>query len=240
MTSLATPTTGEEQATQGVGARVGGYYYAHGAVATDPNFSRPQRISSEEVAALDKEVDENTSVSKWNHKNYHWEEQDRTDWVKTRLNELLGSITVNIGKKGSVCVSNVAVEGFMCVNVRKGKLIPLFELTLNVHWTGRMEDARNGPTIVTGMMPTRELNFEDAPAVKEGEKQVESILEDRWLVKKSVCNLSEEDNVVGVVKDQTSVDRMIRHQTILNKTFTKKILPMLRSRLSEFLVEVSA
>ena len=34
----------------GVGARRGNYYYAHGTVATDPNFSRPEKITAEEAA----------------------------------------------------------------------------------------------------------------------------------------------------------------------------------------------
>jgi hypothetical protein len=243
---VAVPTASTAETTDdGVGARRGGYYYAHGAVATDPNFSKPQKMTLEEAAAIElqNEGGNKSEMSKWNAKDYHWEEKDKTEWAKERLNTLLGTVQVNIGKKGSVNVDEVQVEGFLCVNVRKGKLITLFELTLTVKWTGRMEgDKRHGPTVVKGTISTRELNHEDASATKEGEKKTED-LGQIWLNKKAQCQVveEEEETTAGaglLVKDQTAVDRILRQQMILQKTFTKKCMPLLRVRLTDFLTEV--
>jgi hypothetical protein len=222
---------------EGVGARKGGYYYAHGTVATDPNYAKPKQITAAEAEQAAEALDNGKQgPSAWNVNDYHWEEKDKTVWAKNRLNELLGNVTVQIGKKGTVGVKRVEVEGFMCVNVRKGKLIPLFELTLQVIWTGTMVgDKRNGATVVEGIMCTRELNHEDASATKEGEDKTEE-LGSIWLEKEAVCTVVEEDSLT--VKDQTAVDRVLRQQTIMNKMFMKKCMPQLQSQLNIFLAEV--
>ena len=231
MSALSATTSAT--ATPGVGARTGGYYYAHGAVATDPNFAKPQKITAEAAALAVADQDNGKlGPSQWNVNDYHWEEKDKTVWAKNRLNELLGNINVQLGKKGHVDISTVEVEGFMCVNVRKGKLIPLFELTLKVKWTGTMHgDKRNGPTVVEGSMSTRELNHEDATA------SLIHDLGDIWLEKKAECVVVEDENMLSG-KDHTAVDRVLRQQTLLNKMFLKKCMPQLRTQLRVFLEEV--
>jgi hypothetical protein len=233
----ATGTTTDD--VDGVGARRGGYYYAHGCVATDPNFAKPKKITAEEAAIVEEANDsDKKGPSAWNVNDYHWEEKDKTPWAKYRLNELLGNINVTLGKKGTVTVTSVDVDGFLCVNVRKGKLIPLFELTLKIHWTGTMIGGKkNGNTVVEGIMCTRELNHEDAAATKDSEDKTEE-LDNIWLEKTATCHVvSKEDDYLSV-KDQTAVDRVLRHQGILNVTFMKKCLPKLKAKLNEFLEEV--
>lgn len=52
----------------------------------------------------------------WNVKDYHWEEKDKTEWAKARLQELMGGVSASVGKKGTVRVSDVGVDGFLAVN----------------------------------------------------------------------------------------------------------------------------
>ena len=42
-----------ESSESGVGARTGGYYYAHGTVATDTNYAKPKQISAEEAKKIE-------------------------------------------------------------------------------------------------------------------------------------------------------------------------------------------
>ena len=233
-----------ESSESGVGARTGGYYYAHGTVATDTNYAKPKQISAEEAKKIEQETTTTASVSKWNAKDYHWEEKDKTEWAKTQLNESFKTVSLQIGKnKGSIQIINVEVDGFLCVNIRKGKLIPLFELILKVTWSGRMEDSKNGPTIVEGTISTREINHEDAAATKPEQKMKvaaghEEALEEIWLSKTAECNVKEEDENVAKVRYTHSVDRMLRQQTLLNKMFMKKCMPELKGKLVLFLEQV--
>ena len=151
----------KSEGASGVGARRGNYYYAHGTVATDPNFARPEKITAEEAARRERELNGDgegsagkLGPSSWNVKDYHWEEKDKTEWAKERLQELMGAVSAPVGKKGTVRVGEVGVEGFLAVNIRKGKMKTFFEMTI-VAWVGQLEDKRFGTTTVRGSMTTR-------------------------------------------------------------------------------------
>lgn len=83
------------------------------------------------------ERDDGTNVHNW-----HWAEKDAVEWSKQRLTELLGNLKIVKGK-GSCWVkttNSVSVEGEAYVNIRKGKIIPGYELHVKVNWEGEIRD----------------------------------------------------------------------------------------------------
>jgi activator of HSP90 ATPase len=151
----------------------------------------------------------------------------------SRLQLLLGGVSASLGKKGSVAVQDVEVEeGFLAINVRKKKLIPIFELTLCVRWRGEFVDTRYGNTVVDGEMRTREFNHDDATA-SATEAGVEEPI---WDLQKGLTS-----SVAQAAEDQGGMERMdrrMRHQALLDKTFLKKCVPEVQRQLQVFLEEV--
>lgn len=225
----------------GVGARRGNYYYAHGTVATDPNFARPEKITAEEAARRESVLNgfattgpgeggagvEKLGPSSWNVKDYHWEEKDKTEWARARLQELLGGVSAPVGKKGTVGVGRVGADGFLAVNIRKGKMKTFFELTVEVHWVGTLEDKRFGTTVVRGSVATRELTHEDATGLHVAPDDVEEM----WLDKLATCGVEQ-------ASQQEDMDRILRQQRLLEKVWAKKCVPAVKAKLREFMEEV--
>ena len=224
----------KSEGASGVGARRGNYYYAHGTVATDPNFARPEKITAEEAARRERELNGDgegsagkLGPSSWNVKDYHWEEKDKTEWAKERLQELMGAVSAPVGKKGTVRVGDVGVEGFLAVNIRKGKMKTFFEMTIKVAWVGTLEDKRFGTTTVRGSMTTRELTHEDATGMHASPSEVEEI----WVPKLSTC-------AVEQASQEEDMDRTLRQQRLLEKVWKKQCVSAVKAKLLEFLEEV--
>ncbi|KAL3677979.1 hypothetical protein R1sor_020935 [Riccia sorocarpa] len=74
--------------------------------------------------------------------NWHWSEKDCLEWSRKRLEELLNDVTILSGEGGlwirTTTVESVAGEAY--VNIRKGKIIPGYELKVRVSWTGEAKD----------------------------------------------------------------------------------------------------
>ena len=70
------------------GLDLGGYHYAHGATYYKDGriCEAPKQLADSEQAG---EVAAQASQSRWNFKDYHWEERDTLPWAKQRLEELL-------------------------------------------------------------------------------------------------------------------------------------------------------
>ena len=78
--------------------------------------------------------------------NWHWSEKDCLPWAKKRLAELLQNLTVPIGASDgkdekiaspsssiSICTTDLdSVSGEAYVNIRKGKIIPGYELSISL------------------------------------------------------------------------------------------------------------
>uniref|UniRef100_A0A0D6R4J1 Activator of Hsp90 ATPase AHSA1-like N-terminal domain-containing protein n=1 Tax=Araucaria cunninghamii TaxID=56994 RepID=A0A0D6R4J1_ARACU len=70
--------------------------------------------------------------------NWHWAEKDCLQWSKNRLKELLENLTVLDEGGLSIKIQAVEkVEGEAYVNIRKGKVIPGYEISATVTWTGQ-------------------------------------------------------------------------------------------------------
>ncbi|CAO2206967.1 unnamed protein product [Urochloa humidicola] len=68
--------------------------------------------------------------------NWHWAERDCLEWSRARLSSLLAGLTVLDGE-GGLTIRTVALDkldGEAYVNIRKGKVIPGYELSLTLSW----------------------------------------------------------------------------------------------------------
>lgn len=75
---------------------------------------------------------------------WHWAEKDCLPWAKKRLGELLENAPILEGSGGLwISTSKLdSVTGEAYVNIRKGKIIPGYELTVSLSWTGEAKDGQ--------------------------------------------------------------------------------------------------
>lgn len=75
--------------------------------------------------------------------NWHWAETDCLEWSRNLLSSLLSNLTVLDGEGNLfVKIKKVEkVEGEAYVNVRKGKIIPGYELNVSISWLGEAKDS---------------------------------------------------------------------------------------------------
>lgn len=68
--------------------------------------------------------------------NWHWSERDCMEWSRNMLTSLFQSLPILTGEGGlSIKTKTVdKVQGEAYVNIRKGKIIPGYELSLSISW----------------------------------------------------------------------------------------------------------
>ncbi|XVE75741.1 hypothetical protein DITRI_Ditri12bG0117200 [Diplodiscus trichospermus] len=81
--------------------------------------------------------------------NWHWAETDCLPWSKTFFTNSLSNVTILDGEGNlHIKTKNVEkVDGEAYVNVRKGKIIPGYEISLSVSWEGEAKDGE-GKTLL--------------------------------------------------------------------------------------------
>ncbi|TKY53244.1 Activator of 90 kDa heat shock protein ATPase-like 1 [Spatholobus suberectus] len=78
--------------------------------------------------------------------NWHWAETNCLEWSRTFFKTLLTNLAVTDGDV-SVAVKRVEkLDGEAYVNVRKGKVIPGYEISVTLAWEGEARDAADGKT----------------------------------------------------------------------------------------------
>ncbi|KAL4378349.1 hypothetical protein GQ457_02G024470 [Hibiscus cannabinus] len=81
--------------------------------------------------------------------NWHWAETDCLPWSKTFFSKLLSDLPILTGEGNLYIKTNKVdkVEGEAYVNIRKGKIIPGYEISLNLSWEGEAKDGE-GKTLL--------------------------------------------------------------------------------------------
>lgn len=75
--------------------------------------------------------------------NWHWAETDCLEWSRNLLSKLLSNLSILDGE-GNLFIKTKKLEkadGEAYVNVRKGKIIPGYELNVTVSWEGEAKDS---------------------------------------------------------------------------------------------------
>ncbi|KAI3833200.1 hypothetical protein MKW92_023662 [Papaver armeniacum] len=77
--------------------------------------------------------------------NWHWAETDCLEWSKNLLNKLLSNLTILDGESNLYIKTKKVdiVTGEAYVNVRKGKIIPGYELDITLSWIGEAKGSEN-------------------------------------------------------------------------------------------------
>ena len=111
------------------GLSLGGYHYAHGKTyyADGRICDAPKLVNSEQAT----QVEAQASQSRWNFKDYHWEERDTLPVARARLEELLVGTELWRDKRSeagdALVVTRVDLRGWAVSNVRKGTTKNVFE-----------------------------------------------------------------------------------------------------------------
>ncbi|RCV31426.1 hypothetical protein SETIT_6G176200v2 [Setaria italica] len=95
--------------------------------------------------------------------NWHWAERDCLEWSRARLSALLAGLTVLDGE-GGLTLRTVALDkldGEAYVNIRKGKVIPGYELSLTLSWEAEAA-SESGAAKVAGAAEVPYLADENA------------------------------------------------------------------------------
>lgn len=74
--------------------------------------------------------------------NWHWAETDCIEWSRNHLTNSLSSIPILSGE-GNLFINTKKVDkvsGEAYVNIRKGKIIPGYELSVSIPWEGEVKD----------------------------------------------------------------------------------------------------
>ncbi|KAJ8448537.1 hypothetical protein Cgig2_012181 [Carnegiea gigantea] len=74
--------------------------------------------------------------------NWHWAETDCLEWSRNQLTKSLSYLPILTGEGGLFIKTKKVekVEGEAYVNIRKGKIIPGYELTVSIPWEGEVKD----------------------------------------------------------------------------------------------------
>lgn len=83
--------------------------------------------------------------------NWHWAETNCLEWSKNLLSKLLSDQTILDGE-GNLFIKTKKiekVEGEAYVNVRKGKIIPGYELNVSINWQGEAKDSDGKSLLIT-------------------------------------------------------------------------------------------
>ncbi|KAD1527670.1 hypothetical protein E3N88_20807 [Mikania micrantha] len=82
--------------------------------------------------------------------NWHWSETDCLEWSKNLLSKLLADQTILSGEQNLFIKTKKVekVEGEAYVNVRKGKIIPGYELSVSINWQGEEKDSDGKSVLV--------------------------------------------------------------------------------------------
>ncbi|KAI3830129.1 hypothetical protein L1987_04263 [Smallanthus sonchifolius] len=124
--------------------------------------------------------------------NWHWAETDCLEWSKNLLSKLLADHTILAGE-GNLFIKTKKVEkveGEAYVNVRKGKIIPGYELSVSISWQGEAKDSDGKSVlIVDGVIEIPYISDENADedpdlrVIVKDEGQTGRRLKDAFLAK---------------------------------------------------------
>lgn len=129
------------------------------------------------MTANTNDTDNNTTISNVNNNsivtganwknvnNWHWVEKNCLPWAREYLTEKLLALSVSDGSQTARIDRVDKIEGDVDVNVRKGKVIYLFDLSLELNWSGQTVDGQE----CSGSITMKDCCFDDDPEEYEVE-----------------------------------------------------------------------
>jgi activator of HSP90 ATPase len=74
-----------------------------------------------------------------NPNNWHWVNKDASEWAKQYLEERLTKISAEEGDASAKITKVISMEGDVDVSQRKGKVITLFDVKLQLEYEGGLQ-----------------------------------------------------------------------------------------------------
>lgn len=132
-------------------------YYMDGIICEPP-----KKIEGGEAAASDQTAGK-LSQSRWNDRDYHWEERDLLAAAKGFVQAELEGMTLWVKGDDKLVFVDVKLEGNCVSNVRKGRRILTYDLVLKVKCEGR-----RGGAGIDALLTSREIcHDDDSPLVED-------------------------------------------------------------------------
>lgn len=132
-------------------------YYVDGIICEPP-----KKLEGGDVAARGKSTG-NLSQSRWNDRDYHWEERDLLAAAKSFVQTELNGTTLWDKGNDKLEFVDVKLEGNCVSNVRKGRRILTYDLVVKVKCEGR-----RGGAGIDAVLTSREVcHDDDLPLVED-------------------------------------------------------------------------
>ncbi|XP_071720379.1 uncharacterized protein [Rutidosis leptorrhynchoides] len=175
--------------------------------------------------------------------NWHWAETDCMQWSKDLLSKLLSDHVILSGE-GNLFIKTKKIEkieGEAYVNVRKGKIIPGYELSLLINWEGEVKDSDGKSILVAdGVVEIPYISDENADedpdirVIVKDEGPIGRRLKDAFLIKGKEFVLNQVRVYVdamakgGPAKDELEVKKVNSNSKVVGPDVKVKAEPVVK------------
>lgn len=233
MASLTEEGVSETQPESGLSTK--GYHYAHDkSYYKDGRFCEPPK-----AVAADTTTETQASQSKWNFKDYHWEERDIMATVKERLSAKLVGTELWRDKKSGDCltVSTCDIVGWAVSNVRKGSTKNVWEFAASIVFEGTRGDTQLRVTVTApGLEHDLLVDAQNAgtevvlPAFAVASEPGENVVKSK--------SVDASGNLIEVVVGEANPERVLKNNEMFLKLVNKKGLPLIQEALIALLNDI--
>lgn len=107
---------------------------------------------------------------------WHWEEKNLLPWCKTKLEELFTGIEIEHNQEKIKIVKISNVSGDAALNIRKGQIILIYDLVINLIWNSSQNSKIEGEIKISDLSSdnTNDLDFKYKVTSKQEDIVVES------------------------------------------------------------------
>lgn len=158
--------------------------------------------------------------------NWHWAETNCLEWSKALFTTLLSNLTLLDGE-GNLFLKTTSLrslDGEAYVNVRKGKIIPGYEISLSLAWQGEAKDSQGASLLkVDGTVDIPYISDENAD--EDPEVKV-TVNDDGPLGKRIKDAMLSKGKPLILEKVRVWVQTMARGGPLKDELDTKKVAPV--------------
>lgn len=181
--------------------------------------------------------------------NWHWAETDCLEWSRSFFNKLLANQTILNGE-GNIYIRVKKVdklEGEAYVNVRKGKIIPGYELNLVLSWEGEAKDSEGkslAKTEGTVEIPyISDENADEDPEIKVLTREdgpIEKRLKDAFVAKGKPFVLEQVRSWVSAMAKGGPAKEELEPKSVAKKTISPSVEEKVKADAKEVVKEKKA
>ncbi|XP_004493603.1 uncharacterized protein [Cicer arietinum] len=157
--------------------------------------------------------------------NWHWSETNCLEWSRTFFTNLLSNLTILNGE-GNLFIKTTTIRnlnGEAYINIRKGKIIPGYEISLTLSWEGEARDSDGKSLLkVNGTVEIPYISDENA----DEDPELRVIVEDEGPIGKRIKDaMFSKGKLLILEKVRVWVQSMAKGGPVKEELDTKKPLP---------------